>query len=287
MIEKNFQSFWWSIKMKFSVLMSIYYKEKSEHFDRAMHSIWDEQIVKPDEIVLVQDGKLTDELYEAIDKWQKKLGDIFKTIPLEKNVGLGNALNIGLQNCSYEIVARMDTDDISHPQRFEKQLAFLKFHPEVDVLSSWVNEFENNENNIVSQRKVPTTHNEIVRFAKRRNPINHPSVIYRKKSVIEAGSYQHMIGFEDYYLWVRMLLIGSQMANIPKPLVNMRAGFHILERRGGWEYIKNEIKYQNKLKYIGFINIIEYVQNISTRFVVRILPNNMRGLIYKIIRRGN
>jgi len=273
--------------MKISVLMSIYHKEKPECFDRAMFSIWDEQIVKPDEIVLVQDGKLTAELYEIIDKWQKKLGDIFKRIPLEKNVGLGDALNIGLQNCSYEIVARMDTDDIAHPQRFEKQLTFLKSHPEVDVLSSWVDEFENDETNIVSQRKVPITHDEIVLFAKKRNPINHPSVIYRKKAVFEAGNYQHMIGFEDYYLWVRMLLRGSRMANLPEPLVNMRAGFHILERRGGWEYIKNEITYQNKLKDIDFINTAEYLQNVLTRFLVRILPNNMRGLIYKMIRREN
>ena len=271
--------------MNFSVLMSIYHKEKVEYFNRAMQSIWDEQIVKPSEIVLVQDGKLTDELYKAINQWSTKLGEIFKTIPLEKNVGLGDALNIGLQNCSYEIVARMDTDDISYPQRFEKQIDYFQKNPDLDIISSWISEFETDEDKIISYRKVPKTHEEIEKFAKKRNPLNHPSVMYKKQAVIDAGNYKHMVGFEDYYLWVRMLLNGSKMANILEPLVNMRAGFHILERRGGLEYIKNEIKYQNKLKKIDFIGSLQYLQNIATRLSVRIMPNNLRGILYKIIRK--
>jgi glycosyltransferase involved in cell wall biosynthesis len=266
--------------------MSIYHKEKAQYFDRAMQSIWDEQSIKPNEIVLVEDGKLTDELYETIGKWKNKLGKVLKIILLEQNVGLGKALNIGLENCSYDIVARMDTDDISLSHRFEKQIRFMEENHHIDLLSSWIGEFENDEEDIISYRKVPQTHDEIKKFAKKRNPINHPCVVYRKQAVINAGNYQDMIGFEDYYLWVRMLINGSKAANLQEPLLNMRAGFHILERRGGFEYIKNEIKYQNKLKEIGFINSFEYLRNIATRITVRILPKNIRGLAYSLIRKG-
>ena len=151
--------------MSFSVLLSIYHKEKPEYFDRAMLSIWDEQTIKTNEIILIQDGKLTDELYKVIEKWQEKLGDIFKTIPLEENVGLGDALNIGLQNCSYEIVARMDTDDVAKADRFEKQLKIFE-NSDIDICSSWVSEFDNDENKIVSYRKLPQNHENIVNLQK-------------------------------------------------------------------------------------------------------------------------
>ena len=140
--------------MKFSVLMSIYNKEKPEYFNRAMQSIWDEQTVKPDEIVLVQDGKLTDELYNSIEQWKEKLKKIFKTIPLEVNVGLGDALNIGIKHCNFELIARMDTDDISLPNRFEKQLKVFE-NKNIDICSTWVSEFEDDENKIISYRKLP------------------------------------------------------------------------------------------------------------------------------------
>jgi glycosyltransferase involved in cell wall biosynthesis len=161
---------------EFSVLMSIYYKEKPEYFDRAMKSIWDEQSVKPSEIVLVQDGPLNDELYESISNWQDKLGSMFKTVILEINVGLGDALNIGLENCNYDIVARMDTDDIAIKDRFEKQLKVFE-NSDIDICSSWVGEFDSDEKVIVSYRKIPEIHEEIVCFSKMRNAINHPAVI--------------------------------------------------------------------------------------------------------------
>jgi len=270
--------------VRFSVLMSIYYKEKPEYFNRAMQSIWDEQTIKPNEIVLVQDGKLTEDLYGVIDEWKNKLVEVLKIVPLEKNVGLGDALNEGIKHCNYELIARMDTDDIALPNRFEKQLKVLE-NSDVDVISSWVSEFEDSEKNIVSLRKVPETQSEIVIFAKKRNPVNHPSVMYRKNAVLAAGSYQNMIGFEAYYLWICMLQYGSKMANIPEVLVNMRAGYSQLERRGGVSYIKNEIIFQRKLLEIGFLNKFEFMKNIAMRVFVRIMPNNIRGILYKIIRK--
>lgn len=270
--------------MKFSVLMSIYFKEKPEYFDRCMKSIWDEQSIKPDEIVLVEDGKLTDELYEVINKWQKKLEDVLKIVSLEKNVGLGDALNIGLQHCSNELVARMDTDDIAVPNRFEKQLKILK-NNNIDICGSWVAEFEKDENEIISFRKVPEMHNEIIKFAKQRNPMNHPSVMYKKKSVLKAGGYKKMLWFEDYYLWVRMILSDSIFYNIQEPLVKMRVD-NQLERRKGFKYLINEIELQKKFLDLGFINEKEFIQNILIRNLPRILPSFLLKKVYdKVLRK--
>ncbi len=270
--------------MTFSVLMSIYHKEKPEYFDRCMRSIWDEQTIKPHEIVLVQDGKLTDELYEAIDKWQEKLGTIFKTIQLEKNVGLGDALNIGLQNCSYELVARMDTDDVALPDRFEKQLGVFE-NNDIDICSSWVSEFDNDEKKVVSYRRLPEHHHEIVKFAKKRCPINHPAVIYKKSAVQNAGGYKKMMWFEDYYLWARMILKGAKFYNIQDSLVKMRAGYGQLERRSGFRYALSELNLQKEFLRLDFINYLEFFRNIFIRFLVRIMPKNIVKNIYKNLRK--
>lgn len=271
--------------MKFSLLMSIYHKEKAEYFHSCMQSIWDNQVVKPNEIILVEDGKLTEELYLEIKKWQDKLGSLLKTILLKQNVGLGDALNIGLQHCSYELVARMDTDDIAAPDRFKKQIEAFK-EQDIDICSSWVSEFEKNEENIISYRKVPETDEEIIKFAKRRNPLNHPSVMYRKSAVEEAGGYKKMLWFEDYYLWVRMLQNGAKFYNIQEPLVNMRAGYKQLERRSGLHYAIEELKFQKELYTRGFLNKQEFLVNTFLRFSSRILPKRIVKLIYKSLRKS-
>jgi glycosyltransferase involved in cell wall biosynthesis len=268
---------------KFSVLMSIYYKEKSEYFNRAMQSIWDEQSIKPNEIVLVQDGRLTRDLYEVINKWQEKLGDKLKVISLEQNMGLGDALNIGLQHCSYELVARMDTDDIAMPNRFEKQLKVFE-NDDIDICSSWVSEFENDEDNIVSYRKLPKENEEIYKYAKIRCPINHPAVMYKKSAVNKAGGYKAMMWFEDYYLWARMILNGAKFYNIQESLVNMRAGYGQLERRSGLKYALSEFRFMKVLYEIGFLHIFQFMQNSFLRFTARILPKTVVKKIYNIVR---
>ena len=264
--------------------MSIYYKEQAEYFNRAMESIWNEQTIKPNEIVLVQDGNLTDELYESINKWQEALGDICKVIPLKTNVGLGDALNIGLQNCSYELVARMDTDDISLNNRFEKQLKVFQKNQDIDICSSWVSEFDSNENEIIAYRKLPQNHNKIIKYAENRCPINHPAVMYKKNSVLNAGGYQKMMWFEDYYLWVRMILNGAKFYNIQEPLVNMRAGYGQLERRSGWKYSIEEFKFQKRILSLNFISFSEFIRNVAIRFTSRIVPKKVINLIYKRLR---
>lgn len=263
--------------------MSIYYKDKAEYFNRCMQSIWDEQSIKPNEIILVLDGKLTDELNKAIKKWQDKLGNVFKTIPLEKNLGTGKAKNIGLKKCNYNLVAIMDTDDIAYPKRFEKQLKIFQ-NINIDVCSSWISEFEDDENNIISFRKLPKYHNEIVNFAKKRMPVNHPATMYKKDIALKAGGYKHMLWFEDYYLMVRMILNGAKFYNIPEPLVNMRVGYGQLERRRGLKYILEEANFLKELNDIGFIAKSEYLRNLILRSVVRITPKFIIKIVYKKLR---
>lgn len=268
---------------QFSVLMSIYCKENPKYFNRAMLSIWDEQTIKPNEIVLVQDGKLSNELYKVIEEWKNKLGEVLKIIPLEQNVGLGNALNEGMKYCSYELIARMDTDDISLLTRFEKQLEIFK-NRDIDICGSWISEFDSDEKKIVSYRKVQEKHEDIVIYSKIRNPINHPSVMYKKLSVKNAGGYKKMMWFEDYYLWARMILNGAKFYNIQEPLVNMRAGYAQLERRGGLKYAIEEFKFLNRLRKIGFLSLNQFFKCVIIRFIARILPKSFLKKIYKKIR---
>jgi len=269
--------------MKFSVLLSIYHKEKAENFNRCMQSIWDEQTIKPNEIVLVEDGKLTDELYFVIKIWKEYLKDILKITSLENNVGLGEALNIGLSQCIYPLVARMDTDDIAHTKRFEKQVKIFEMK-DIDICSSWVSEFDKDENEIVGYRRVPEKYREIIAFSKKRNPLNHPSVMYKKLKIEEVGSYKIMPGFEDYYLWVRAIHAGLKIYNIQEPLVNMRAGYSQLERRSGIYYAKNEIAFQNEVYNMGYINFFEYIKNTTVRTIIRLFPKYFLKKIYQSLR---
>lgn len=269
--------------MRFSVLMSIYIKEKPEYFNRCMESIWDEQTIKPNEIVLVEDGLLSVDLYKIIRIWKEKLNDNLKIIKIEKNIGLGDALNIGLQNCSYELVARMDTDDISLSNRFEKQLKIFE-NNNIDVCGSYIGEFDNDENEIIAYRNVPIFHDDIVKFAKSRNPVNHPSVMFKKSIVEKVGSYKKMISFEDYYLWIRMILSDAKFYNIQESLVKMRAGYGQLERRRGLKYALVEYVFLKELYNLGFINFFELIKNLSMKLIIRILPRSIIKMIYKIIR---
>lgn len=269
--------------MKFSVLMSIYHKENPIWFDRAMQSIWDEQTIKPNEIVLVQDGPLNDDLYKSIDAWKIKLSDVFKTIALDENVGLGDALNIGIKECSHELIARMDTDDISLPNRFEKQLKVFE-NSDIDICSSWVSEFDKDKKQILSYRKLPKKHDEIVSFAKKRCPINHPAVMYKKFVVQNAGGYKRMMFFEDYFLWARMIVNAAKFHNIQEPLVHMRAGYGQLERRSGLAYAKNEINLLKEFRKIGFLTTGEYIKNLFIRVPIRLMPIGILKFAYGLLR---
>lgn len=270
----------------FSILMSIYYKEDNQHFNRAMQSIWDEQTVKPNEIILVKDVPmpLPEALCKSINIWQEKLGKVLKVV-LHEGVGIGPAKHLGIKHCTNELIAVMDTDDIALPDRFEQQLQVFE-NNDIDVCGTWVSEFENDESYIISYRRVPEFHNEIIVFAKSRNPISHPTVMYKKSAVLKAGNYSKYKRNEDYNLFVKLIMSGAKFYNIQKPLVNMRIGNGQVEnRRSSWGNIVSLFIMHKEFYKIGFLNFYELIKNISILFLVLTLPKVLVKKIYKLIRK--
>lgn len=265
----------------FSVAISVYKNDNPEHFDRALESITDFQTIVPDEIVLVVDGPISDELDQVIKKIQAKY-DIFKIIRLKQNGGLGNALRIAVENASYEFIARMDSDDISVPTRFEQQLCFFNQYPDVDIVGGDITEFINKETNIVGKRSVPKTNDEIREYMKIRCAMNHVSVMYKKASVMAAGGYQDWFWNEDYYLWIRMWLNNAVFANTGTVLVNVRVGEEMYQRRGGEKYYRSEKGLQDYMLDNKMIGRATYVSNLTKRFIVqKVLSNKMRGVVFR------
>lgn len=268
---------------KFSILISVYAKEKAHFLRVALESIWDTQTLKPNEIVLVKDGPLTKELDEVIREFGEKAP--LKIITLEQNKGLGYALAIGLENCSNEIIARMDSDDIASAERFEKQISYLMKFKEISLLSSSIAEFNSDPSITNSIRKVPEHHNEIQKFAKKRNPMNHMAVMFKKTAVLDAGNYQPFHGYEDYFLWVRMLQKGYKAANINENLIHARIGNNMLARRQGIKFFKEELRLQNEFLKMKFINRFEWLQNVVLRALPRLLPISLLKIVYKTLRK--
>lgn len=254
-----------------------------DFLDLAIQSIMS-QTVCPDEVVLVQDGCLRSDLEVVLEKWNSRLAGRFRVVKLEKSVGLGEALKVGTEHCQYEIIARMDADDICCPDRFEKQLAFLSENPDVDVVGSWVGEFSGDPETIISVRATPTTPESVRRYARSRNPVNHPSVMLRKQALQEVGGYMPFPGFEDYYLWARMIRQERTIANIPTVLLRQRISREFFIRRGGWRYAIRECAFQRELLRMGVIGPREYFANILLRVSVRLLPVTVRRQIYMRLR---
>lgn len=261
----------------FSVLMSVYGKENALSLDKALYSVLINQTVKPTEIILVEDGPLTDELLCVIKKYKNTFQQ-FQSIKLPQNRGLGTALNIGLQQCHYEWIARMDSDDISLPQRFEKQLNYLIAHPDTDVLGCAIGEFEHDEHSIVSLKICPAIINNYIKL---RSPVNHPTVFFRKSSVLKAGGYQHCYHMEDYHLWIRMYAMGMRITSLQEVLYLFKMNTDTQKRRGGWQYIQSELKIQKLMLNLNIITIPRYIFNIIIRCSGKLLNQHLRSLLYK------
>jgi Glycosyltransferases, probably involved in cell wall biogenesis len=271
------------MKDNYTVLMSVYWKDRPEWLRESLDSIFS-QTLRPKEVVLVEDGALGDEL-ESVIMFYKEKYDFTKVIKIEQNVGLGRALNEGLKYCSNDIVARMDSDDIAMPERMARQLEVFDRCSDIDVVSCWIDEFMGSKSNIVSTKSLPENHEAIEKYAKRRCPVNHPAVMFRKSAVMAAGGYKHFRLFEDYYLWARMLVNGSKFYNIQEPLLWFRVSPEMYKRRGGIRYAIDEIKFQQELYRIGFIGFGDKLYNIGVRSVVRLIPNGLRAFFYKKVLR--
>jgi glycosyltransferase involved in cell wall biosynthesis len=266
--------------VQFSVLMPVYKGDRPVFVEKAILSILN-QSHKPTEVIIVIDGPIGIGLERIINRYKKE-HKLIQTLKLETNQGLGVALQLGVQHCNYDIIARMDADDICRSDRFEKQIAFLKMNPEVDVVGSYIQEFDEdpfNEEEII--KKVPLKHKQIVKFSKKRNPLNHMTVMYKKSAVIDSGNYQPFLWFEDYSLWMRMIANGKKIHNIPEPLVYARTGYDMYMRRGGFQYLLNDVKLQWEFFKARYINLLELNRNIFLRAIVRVIPNSMRAKLYR------
>lgn len=270
----------------FSIITSIYKNDKSEFVRVALDSILVNQSVKPSEIVLVQDGPVPTELSSLLCEYEQKYRDIMHIIRLEKNGGLGNALKLGVENAKYDLVARMDSDDICLPNRFEKQLTYMESRPEVDIVGGQMTEFIDTPDNIIGRREVPLENEAIYEYMKSRCALNHVTVMFRKEAVLKVGNYQDWFWNEDYYLWVRMMKAKCKFANLPDVVVNVRSGADQYARRGGRKYYESEkgikkLQLENKM-----ISRIEYTIFVAERYIIQILmPDWLRGWFFRTLAR--
>lgn len=267
--------------MQYSVLMSVYFKEQPNNLRQAMESMWN-QTVPTDDFVLVCDGPLTDELDAVIEEEQEKFDSVLHVHRLPQNGGLGNALNEGLKVCKNELVARMDSDDISRSDRCEKQLSLFSSYSDISFSSGTVSEFVTDPAHPTGKREVPITDEEIRTYSRKRNPMNHPCVMFKKSAVEKAGGYKETYHlFEDYYLWVRMLMKGYKARNTREVLLDMRSPADMYLRRGGKKYEQDMLQFHKWMKKSGWSSEIDYLTGAVPHAVVCVLPNRVRKLVYE------
>lgn len=265
--------------MKFSVSMCVYGKDKPEWFRKSVDSILN-QSVTPNEVVLVVDGPVPDELDSVIKECEEN--NLFKVIRFAENKGHGVARQCGLENCSNELVAIMDADDVSVYDRFEQQLKLFQDDDDTDIVGGDISEFIGEEENIVAYRLVPKMDEDIKKYIKTRSPFNQMTVMFKRSSALNSGGYIDWFCEEDYYLWLRMLLCGCKMKNTGTVLVNARVGKETYKRRGGTKYFKSEIKLQKYMLNEGIIGFGTYTLNVVKRLILQVLmPNFMREWVFR------
>ena len=262
-----------------SVLMSVYVKEKPEYLRECFESLLG-QTVAAKEWVVVEDGPLTKELYAVLDEYENNYPGLIKRVPLLKNMGLGLALREGVQNCTHEMIARMDTDDICVSERFEKQLKEFEIDDTLDICGSHIIEFEDNIHNILSKREVPLLNEDIIKYQRRRSAYNHMTVMFKKKTVLKSGNYEHAPLMEDDMLWTRLILAGAKGKNIDDYLVYARTGLAMIGRRGGYSYFKKYKASRKKVYQLGLATYWDYIYTLIVQFVVALCPATIRKIIF-------
>lgn len=272
------------LDLKYSVLMSVYIKEKPEYLEASILSMLN-QTYKPSEFVIVEDGPLTQDLENVINKYCNENKNLFKVVKLEKNMGLGPALRRGVEECSYDWIARIDSDDISVPERCEKQFNRIKENPKIDLIGSNHIEFIDDIDNIQSYKNLPITNEEIQKYSRRRNPFSHSVMLLKKEKVLQAGNYREYYYLEDYDLWVRMIESGCYCENIDEYLSYVRVSKDLYKRRGGMKYLKSILKFKKELFQRGFYSLKDYLISSGTHIVVCLMPNSLRDIIYRKILR--
>lgn len=270
-------------KLDYSVLMSVYYKDNPDYLIKAIESILN-QTHKTNDFVVISDGPLTEQLDDILKRYSKDI-ELYR---LPNNMGLGEALNYGLRFCKNELVGRMDSDDICRENRFELQTKEFIKDPDLDLISSAIEEFEHDPNHINAVKELPTDHEAIVEYSKKRSPINHPASMFKKSKVIEAGGYSEKFHlFEDYHLWIRMLSRGAKVKNLSNSLLYFRAPKDMYDRRGGFKYAIDMMRFKFWMYKSGWSNISDFILSAIPHFIVAILPNALRKKVYYKLRKSN
>ncbi len=273
-------------KNKYSVLMSVYKKDSPEYLQIALKSIYEQQSIKPDEIVIVVDGPIPENLREVLDSFKKDKEKIVKIIQQEQNKGLGEALKKGTEYCTGDYIFRMDSDDISVFDRFEKQINYIEKHSNIDVLGGNIAEFQKSIDEENKRLRVcPMNHEDIVKMGKKRNPMNHVTVCIKKEALVNSGGYQSLLYLEDYYLWLRMIVNNCKLENLNETLVLVRVGNGFEGRRSTKKYIEGWKTLQNFMKKNKMINFIEAKLNMIYIRVFVSTPPWLKKIIYKFILR--
>jgi glycosyltransferase involved in cell wall biosynthesis len=274
--------------MQLSVSICVYKNDNFLHFKEALESIV-KQSLQPNQIVLVVDGKIDNKLQNVIDIFierTKQLSIIFDVIYLEKNVGHGEARKISIENAKNELVALMDADDISHYNRFKKQVSMFEKNQRVSIVGGQILEIAHNTKKPIGKREVPLYDKEIKEYLKKRCPFNQVTVMFKKEDVLKAGNYIDFYHNEDYYLWIRMYMEGFEFCNLEDILVDVRVNETFYNRRGGFKYFLSEFKIQRIMYKNGIISFLRFIFNSSIRFVLQVLLTDyLRGLLFKKLAR--
>jgi glycosyltransferase involved in cell wall biosynthesis len=264
----------------FSLLVPVYDGDRPDHLRRALRSAVDDQTLRPNQVVIVRDGPVRDELAECLDEFARRSPVPVTVVPLPHNGGLGPALDQGLAASWYDVIARMDADDVAMPHRFEVELPLMEH---ADIVGAGLLEFVEDTDHIVGQRTPPTDPGQIQRYARMHDPFNHPTVVYRRRAVLAAGGYGDLPLMEDYALFARMLADGARAVNVAEPLVFYRVGAQAYKRRGGAELLRSELRLQREFRRLGFTSPAEYVRNVLVRGGYRLIPWWCRRAVYKPI----
>lgn len=273
--------------MRYSVLMSVYKNDSPDYLKLALESIYEKQTRKPDEIVVVFDGPIPDELQLVLNDFRKGKEDVVFYYPQEINRGLGEALRIGSEKCTGDYIFRMDSDDISDPERFAKQIIYVETHPEIDVLGTDIAEFQKSELEENKRTRVcPAEHDDIVKMGKKRNPMNHVTVCMKKLALERCGGYKTLLLLEDYYLWLNMIVAGCKLANINESLVYVRVGNGFDAKRGSKERISGWKVLQDFMLEHGLITKKQAITNMIYIRVFVNMPIGLKKILYeKILRK--
>lgn len=263
----------------YSVLMTVYEGETANNLDEAIKSIMEQTVVTND-FVIICDGELTTELNKILDKYKCQYGNTINIVRCKKRDIWADVLNEGLRICKNELVARMDSDDISVRNRCEKQLEVLMEDESIDVISCGIGEFFDDENQILSKRILPSRKKGLTKFAKYRCPLNHATVIYKKSAILRVGGYEYYPAYEDYQLWIKMINTGNVLENIDDVLYLMRAGEDLYRRRGGKQYLRNMIKFKRWMRDQGQLTLFQYNFSLIANSIVVLMPSRLRKWVY-------